>query len=103
VVEVRLTAQARKDLVNMRQYGNEQFGGPLADAYFMSISSAFDLLARHPEAGPAQPDLGEHIRCLSHRRHRILYRFNGAQVLVVRVLHHAMDAPRALRRKPPLP
>ncbi len=103
MVEVRLTALARKDLVSMREYGNEEFGGALADAYFMSIAGAFDLLARHPEAGPARPELGEHIRCLSHRRHRILYRFDGAQVLVVRILHHAMDVSRALRRKSPNP
>ncbi|MBB3359489.1 MULTISPECIES: type II toxin-antitoxin system RelE/ParE family toxin [unclassified Novosphingobium] len=103
MADVRLTALARQDLVRMREYGNVEFGGALADAYFMSIAGAFDLLARHPEAGPARPELGDHIRCLSHRRHRILYRFNGAQVLVVRVLHHAMDVPRALRRKSPHP
>ncbi len=58
----------------------------------------FDLLRRHPLAGRDASELGEGMRSLTHRSHRILYQASKDEVLVVRVLRHAMDAKRALRR-----
>ena len=57
----------------------------------------FDLLRRHSFAGQKASDLGKGIRSLTHRSHRILYQAGKDEVLIVRVLHHAMDAKRALK------
>jgi len=57
----------------------------------------FDLLRRHPLAGQEASDLGKAMRSLTNRRHRILYQAGKDEVLIVRVLHHAMDAKRALK------
>lgn len=97
VIELRLSSAARADLVGIRIYSNQQFGGDTADAYFLGFDDAFDLLGRHPKAGEAKAKLGKGIRCLMHRKHRIFYQVDGEVVLIVRVVHHAMDARRALQ------
>lgn len=92
------TPAARADLLTIREYSIEQFGGMVADNYFLGFDDAFDLLADHPQAGAARPELGKGIRCLVHRRHRIFYCVEGDVVLIVRIVHHAMDAKRALKK-----
>jgi len=88
---------ARSDLIAMRQYGLDEFGREIADLYVDDIESVFRLLQDRPHAGQAQPDLGRNMRCFSKRRHRIFYRLEQDTVMIVRVVHHAMDAGRALR------
>ena len=58
----------------------------------------FDLLRRHPLAGREACDLGNGMRSLTHRSHRVLYQVGKDEVLIVRILHHAMDAKLALKR-----
>lgn len=78
-------------------YSVEQFGVEVADGYFLGFDAAFALLRGHPKAGAARSDLGPGIRCLIHRRHRIFYHIDGEIVLIVRIVHHAMNAKRALK------
>lgn len=92
------TKAARNDLLAIREYSVEQFGGDAADRYFLGFEEAFDLLGDHPMAGAVQPDLGKDIRCLVHRQHRIFYRCEVDLVLIIRIVHHAMDARHALKR-----
>lgn len=97
MTELRLSSAARADLVGIRIYSNEHFGGEAADRYFVGFDEAFDLLVRHPKAGEVKANLGKGIRSIIHMRHRIFYRTDGESVLIVRIVHHAMDARRALR------
>jgi toxin ParE1/3/4 len=96
MTELDLSPAARVDLVDIRKYSIEQFSATVADAYFLGFDEAFSLLRRHPLAGEAKPDLGRDIRCIVHRKHRIFYRYDGDTVLIIRVIHHAQDAHRAL-------
>ena len=91
------TQVARADLVYLREYSLEQFGPDVADEYFLGFETAFDRLAEFPFSGAAQAELGKDIRCLIHRRHRIFYTVQGDTVLIIRVVHHAMDARQALQ------
>ncbi|WP_409934932.1 type II toxin-antitoxin system RelE/ParE family toxin [Novosphingobium sp. 9] len=100
MVEVRLSTAARSDLAAVDAYSARQFGDDVADAYARGFLEAFDLLARHPQSGAPRPELGEEIRCLVHRRHRIFYRFGDDIVLIVRILHHAMDERAAQLGRP---
>ena len=92
------THAARDDLVAIRLYSIEQFGPDVADEYFLGFDLAFDLLAKHPLAGPAAPEYGKTYRCLMHRRHRIFYAVNDDVVRIIRILHHAMDAKQVLKQ-----
>lgn len=97
VARIFPTSAARADLVAIREYSIDQFGWEVADEYFLGFDAAFDLLVTHPFAGPARPELGEGIRCLIHQRHRIFYQVDGDLVVIVRIVHHAMNARRALK------
>jgi toxin ParE1/3/4 len=97
VAEVRFSAAARKDLASIGAYGAEHFGHDIADAYARGFIETFDLLSRHPEVGSARFELGAGIRCQLHRRHRIFYCIEDERVLVVRIVHHAMDERAALK------
>jgi toxin ParE1/3/4 len=98
VIDFDISPQARADLVDIRLWSIEQFGGDVADKYFLGFDHAFDLLVDHPQVGPSRPELGTNIRCLTHRQHRIFYSFDGQLVLIIRIVHHAMDVRRALKQ-----
>jgi toxin ParE1/3/4 len=92
MADLRLTAAARADLVEIRCYSIVEFGGNVADIYFRGFKDAFALLRERPFAGAQRSDLPKGVRCLLHRRHKILYQVNGDRVLIVRVIHHAQNA-----------
>jgi toxin ParE1/3/4 len=96
VAEIRLSAEAQTDLIDIDEYGAEQFSPDIADIYSRGFNEVFSLLRRHPLAGAAKPELGHNLRCITHRRHRIFYVVNNDVVLIVRIIHHARDAQRIL-------
>jgi toxin ParE1/3/4 len=99
MAEVVVTAAARADLVEIRLHSIREFDAQVADDYFLGFDQAFDRLADFPMSGRPEPGLGKDLRCLVHRKHRIFYRVSGARVLIVRVVHSAMDARRAMRER----
>ena len=90
------TVAARADLISIRDHSIEQFGAETGETYMHGFDKAFALLQDHPQAGGATPEYGKPYRCLVQRKHRIFYTVKGDLVLIVRILHHAMDAKRAL-------
>jgi len=97
VARVIPTQAARADLIYLREYSIEQFGPDIADEYFLGFEAAFNRLAEFPLSGAARAELGKDIRCLVHRRHRIFYTVQGETVLIIRIVHHAMDPRQALK------
>ncbi len=92
-----LTSAERSDMVEIDEWGCQQFGKDVADNYSSKLHSAFDQLAGQPQSGKAVPEYGKAYRCLVHRRHRIFYKATNDVVLIVRILHHALDAKKALK------
>jgi toxin ParE1/3/4 len=92
-----LTPAARGDMVEIDEWGYQQFGKEVADNYSRKLLSAFDQLADHPLSGKATPEYGKTYRCLIHSRHRIFYAVNDDVVRIIRILHHAMNAKRILK------
>ena len=97
MADLDLSPAARSDLLEIRVYSVDRFGGEVADSYFLGFDAAFALLREHPMAGASRTDLGNGMRCLLHQRHRIFYHIDGDTVVIVRVVHHAMDAKQALK------
>ena len=95
-IRLRLAGAARADLAEIDNYSAEQFGDDAADEYAQGFWEIFALLRTHPFAGSQKPDLGKHMWCLTHRRHRIFYRVTHDEVLILRIIHHARDAKTAL-------
>ncbi len=96
MVRVITRLQAQNDLDDIDQFGIAQFGVEVSDRYMRGFFDAFDQLANFPEIGPIYPGIRPSIRFLTHRSHHIFYDFDGKIVTVVRILHHAMNASRAL-------
>ena len=98
MAEIRFTIAAESDLEAIDNYSLERFGEAIAEVYMHGFDDAFGMLTNHPLSGPTKTELGADIRCLTHRQHRILYRFDGGSVLIIRIIHHAMDSRKALKQ-----
>lgn len=83
---------AERDLVDITDYTLAQHGAAQTIAYLDAIEAAFRRLADHPQIGVARHDLRPGLRSFPCGEHRIFYLVQGETVLVVRVLHKAMDA-----------
>ena len=97
MAEVRLSEDARLDLIDIDAYGGERFGGEVSDAYQRAIADLLDRLENFPLIGEARPDYGLGMRCIRHKSHRILYRVAGDQVVIARILHPSRDVSRHLK------
>jgi toxin ParE1/3/4 len=97
VAELTFSNAAAADLEAIDEFSVATFGEDVADTYMRGFNECFARLQNFPLAAPATPALGDHVRCLVHRQHRIFYQVSGDSVYVVRVVHHAMDAKRALK------
>lgn len=98
MAKVRLSRLADSDLADLLIFGEERFGLAAAEAYFRSFDALFDLLSRHPLIGAQAFEDDPVTRVLHHRRHRIFYEVGDEGVMIVRVLHHAMDTHRRVGR-----
>lgn len=96
VTEVLFSNAAVEDLVAIDKFSVVQFGEDAAFHYMHGFDEAFARLRDFPRSGRLLPELGEGIRCLIHRRHRIFHVLTADGVLVVRIVHHARDAGNAL-------
>jgi toxin ParE1/3/4 len=97
VAEVEFLNAAETDLVEFDEFSASRFGEAVAEAYMHGFDEAFGLLRDFPLSALLNPDLGEGIRCLVHRQHRIFYQVGGDAVLIIRIVHYAMDARQALK------
>jgi plasmid stabilization system protein ParE len=91
MADIRLSAAALADLAEIDEYGTAEFGNELADAYSRGFSEIFDRLRRYPRSGPAHPELGNEVRTILYRQHRLYYVIANQHVQVLRVLHVARD------------
>lgn len=98
MTRVTLSRLADADLAELLTFGETRFGGTIAESYFRSFDGPFDLLSLHPLIGAEAFEDDPDTRVLHHRRHRIFYEIGDEEVLILRVLHHAMDARRRLKR-----
>ena len=89
--KLRTAPAAREDIREIKAYSRAAFGPHAVTAYLGGLRAIFDLLEGRPLAGGAEPDLGINVRSFGYRSHRIYYRLDGDDLLVIRILHHARD------------
>jgi toxin ParE1/3/4 len=86
MAKYRLSKAAEEDLINIAQYGDDQFGVAQSDMYREELKRRFSVLAESPELFASV----DHIR-VGYRRsvcgvHSIYYHIEGQDVEIVRVL-----------------
>ena len=99
MTRLQIARAAQDDLRNIRAYSKSAFGPPVARAYLDGIRERFALLRIHALVGADEADLGKGLRSLRYRSHRIYYAVQEEAILIVRILHHAQDAPRVPGRE----
>jgi toxin ParE1/3/4 len=96
MAEYRLTSRAEADLEKIANYTIEQFGIEQARRYRDGLENCFQSLAENPKLGRSAEQLAPNLRRFEHRSHIIFYVPQDNGVLIIRVLHESMDAPRHL-------
>ncbi|MGX5831993.1 type II toxin-antitoxin system RelE/ParE family toxin [Mesorhizobium sp. 43Arga] len=90
-MKVRFTTEAKADLRQIADYIAKD-NPPRALSFVDELEQKCLTLATSPKAFPLVPRYERHeIRRRVHGNYLIFYRVNGEQVVIVHVLHGAMD------------
>ena len=90
----RLTPKAADDLDAIYEYTIVNFGLDRARGYLNDLHQRFEDLAARPALGRGADRLAPRLRRYPYRSHVVFYLRESRGVLIVRVLHESMDAPR---------
>ncbi len=89
---VVLSREADRDIDGILQFSIARHGQTTGEGYVHAINGVLDRLSVYPEIGNARDDLAPGLRSFPSGQHRIFYRVEPDRLLIVRVLHKAMDA-----------
>ena len=91
MTQVRFTARAREDLLDIWLFVAARNSETVADRVYDGIEQTCELLREHPQIGRARPEIHGDARSLVIDRWLALYRVteNGAQI--VRIIDGARD------------
>ena len=90
----RLTPRAADDLDGIYEFTIVNFGLERARGYLNDLHRRFNDLAEHPALGRGAERLAPGLRRHTYRSHVVYCMPENRGVLIVRVLHGRMDAPR---------
>ncbi|HMC91613.1 MAG TPA: type II toxin-antitoxin system RelE/ParE family toxin [Allosphingosinicella sp.] len=96
MLEVRKSALAKADLVDIWWHGFSQWGETQADRYLDRIEEDVDRLRQHPGLGVGVDDLCKGCRRWRSGVHRVYYVVEPQHLLIVRVLSARQDPVRHL-------
>ena len=96
---LEFTHAAIADLQSIRSYTLQVWGAEQEQVYLDSVWKKFGDLLANPERWRKRDDLFPGCQIAAHAQHVILFRINGSDLQVVRILHAAMDSPRHLTDK----
>ena len=96
MADYRLTSLAEADLAGIADYTIETLGVQQARRYRDGLETCFNNLAANPRLGRSAEDVAPDLRRFEHRSHVVFYLQREPGVLIVRILHASMDAPRHL-------
>ena len=93
---LEFTHAAIADLQSIRSYPLLAWGAEQEQIYLDSLWKKFGELLANPERWRKRNDLFTDCQIAAHAKHVILFRINGTELQIVRILHAAMDFPRHL-------
>ena len=88
--------KAKQGIARIADYTIETFGIEQARRYREELEACFRNLAENPRTGRSAERLAPGLRRFEHRSHAVFHAQDEDRVLIVRVLHVRMDAPRHL-------
>jgi toxin ParE1/3/4 len=96
MVAYSLSSKAAADLDGIYEYTILNFGFKKAQTYLLGLQECFQVLSENPKLGRSAEQLAPELRRYEHQSHVIFYMPKRKGVLIVRVLHESMNAPRHL-------
>ena len=90
----RLSKRAVADVLEIAAFTADRFGPHQAQRYHAGLELTFQALAKDPGRGRNAAEIGPNMRRYNYESHVVFYHPNPDGVLIVRVLHQAMDAAR---------
>ena len=100
VPRLTISSAARADLREIRIYSKAAFGAKVARSYIDGLREQFIAALLRDRLGRLETDLGEGIRSIGFRSHRIYYKAEPSGILIVRILHHAQNVRAAFEAEP---
>lgn len=91
-MRLELSRRAQTDLDDIRDYSVAHFGLARAIRYLDAVEAGFRRIVDHPKIGESRLDLADTARSLAIGEHRVYYWVGSDTILILRVLHKAMDA-----------
>ncbi|HSC67353.1 MAG TPA: type II toxin-antitoxin system RelE/ParE family toxin [Cellvibrio sp.] len=92
----KLSEAAASDIERILDWSLAEFGLTQTEEYYRSMSACMEGLAENPAMGVSIDGIRAGYRRFPHQSHVIFYTQMDWGILIVRVLHKRMDAPRQL-------
>ncbi|SNY49456.1 toxin ParE1/3/4 [Arsukibacterium tuosuense] len=96
MIKLSITPKAESDLIGIWRYTCEEWGAEQADRYLDQLEVGMNQLLRYPLLGVDYAHVLSGYRRLLIEHHAVFYQVLEQEILVVRILHEVMDAPRKL-------
>lgn len=93
-MRLELSRKAQSDLDDIRDFSVLHFGVDRAIAYLDAFEATFRRILNFPQIGAPHFALTPATRAIGCQRHCIYYELSGDTVVIVRILHQAMDVAR---------
>ena len=94
-MKLRLAPRAVEDLADIGDYTEEAWGRSQRMRYLEELRAALVTLQSFPRSAPPL-ERDPRLRVRNALQHRILYRLDGDELIVLRVIHQAQDLERVL-------
>ena len=89
-----LSSKAGTDLDSILDYSIINFGTDVMIKYHKSLEKCFETLDDNPYLGREVEHIRSDYMCFEHRSHLVFYKKLSQGILIVRILHKSMDAPK---------
>ena len=86
-----LSPEAKKDLLDIHAYTQNQWGDLQAQKYINALEKRCDELAESPHMGRERPEIKPGYRSIAEGKHVIFYRVGGSSIEILRIPHGRMD------------
>jgi toxin ParE1/3/4 len=94
VARYRLSKRADTDVFDIGDYTAQRFGIRQAERYHNGLTRAFQRLADSPAQARAADEIAPGLLRSNYESHVVFFRREDEDILIVRVLHQAMDPAR---------
>ncbi|UWR87820.1 type II toxin-antitoxin system RelE/ParE family toxin [Phaeobacter inhibens] len=85
-LELTLSLKAQSDLEEIWLYSAQVWGRDQADLYLNTLQSVFETLCDLPELAREYEELSPAVRMHQTGQHVVIYRVQGSQLQIIRVL-----------------